>query len=170
MVYDGNFHKFSYFCLIFQWLAHNWFSLFIALVILAAGIAGATYYWQNIAQPDFTMTQVIDGQVVPTAELPDLGKRHFDEAIKLLKDGNKLGARETLYYLLEYYPESKTYPEARRVLGEVNMDLLISRTPMPGKTEYIVRSGDAPTTIARKTQTTINYLMRANSKNSSINL
>lgn len=139
---------------------------FFGLVILASGVAGAVFYWDKIAAPDFEMTQEIDGKSKSgkKREIPDLGKRHFDKAVDLLKEGNLEAAKETFYYLLEYYPESKTYPEARRILGEVNMDLLISKTPIPGKTEYVVRGGDAPASIARRTETTIDYLMRANGK------
>ncbi len=137
---------------------------FFALVILAAGVAVAAFYWEKVARPDYTMAQEIDGKSTETREIPDLGKRHFDDAVELLKSGELQAAKERFYYLMEYYPESKTFAEARRILGEVNMDLLISKTPIPGKTEYVVKSGDAPASIARRTETTIDYLMRANGK------
>ncbi|NNE92131.1 MAG: hypothetical protein HKN23_10825 [Verrucomicrobiales bacterium] len=141
---------------------------FIALVILAAGVAGAAWYWEKIARVDMKMSQEIEGRGGEKRDVPDLGKRHFDKAIELLREGELQAAQETLYYLLEYYPESETYPEARRILGEVNLDLLISKTPLEGKTEYTVRGGDAPITIARKAKTTIDYIMRANGKMSAM--
>jgi LysM repeat protein len=67
---------------------------------------------------------------------------------------------------MQYFPESATYEEARRIVGEVNMDLLLSKIPMPGKVEHKVRRGEALVTIASRNQTTIDYIMRANGKTS----
>jgi LysM repeat protein len=108
----------------------------------------------------------ISGKGGDTLERPDLGKRHFDAAIALLKDGELVSARDRLLYLMQYFPESATYDEARRIVGEVNMDLLLSKIPTPGKVEHKVRRGEALVTIASRNQTTIDYIMRANGKTS----
>ncbi len=49
------------------------------------------------------------------------------------------------------------------MLGEVNVDILLSRYPSPEKTEYIVKSGDVLAKIARKLKTTPALIMRMNS-------
>jgi hypothetical protein len=67
---------------------------------------------------------------------------------------------------MQYFPESATYDESRRIVGEVNLDLLLSKIPMPGKVEHKVRRGEALVTIASRNQTTIDYIMRANGKTS----
>lgn len=140
--------------------------LLLALLICAAGIGGAWYYWTQYAMPEQEVARQISGKGGDGIAQVDLGKRHFDAAIQLLKDGELISGRDRLKYLLEYFPESATCSEARRIIGEVNMDLLISRIPMPAKAEHTVRRGEALVSIARHTQTTIDYILRANAKTS----
>jgi hypothetical protein len=139
---------------------------FIALLICGGGVAGAYFYWKKFAQPELVVNRHISGKGGGTLERPDLGKRHFDAALALLKEGELVSARDRLLYLMQYFPESATYDESRRIVGEVNLDLLLSKIPMPGKVEHKVRRGEALVTIASRNQTTIDYIMRANGKTS----
>lgn len=140
--------------------------LFFALMVLAAGVFGAAYYWKNIARPNWEMVQEIENKSPKKKKKspPDLGKREYLAAVDLLKDGELMAARDRFYYLMEFYPESAYYHDARRIVGEINLDLLISRLPIPSKTEYVVKSGDALSTIARRNDCTIDYIMRANGR------
>jgi hypothetical protein len=139
---------------------------FIALLICGGGVAGAYFYWKKFAQPELVVNRHISGKGGDTLERPDLGKRHFDAALALLKEGELVSARDRLLYLMQYFPESATYDESRRIVGEVNLDLLLSKIPMPGKVEHKVRRGEALVTIASRNQTTIDYIMRTNGKTS----
>ncbi len=141
---------------------------FLAFVIFAAGAGGAYYFWKKFIVPDTVVTRHIEGSAEVPREKPDLGKRHFDDAIQLLRDGEMLAARDRLLYLMEYYPESKTFEDAKRIVGEVNMDLLISKIPIEGKAEHMVKRGEALLTIARRSKTTIDYIMRANGKTTAL--
>ena len=141
---------------------------FIALLICGGGVAGAYFYWKKFAQPELVVNRHISGKGGGTLERPDLGKRHFDAALALLKEGELVSARDRLLYLMQYFPESATYDESRRIVGEVNLDLLLSKIPMPGKVEHKVRRGEALVTIASRNQTTIDYIMRANGKTSEL--
>lgn len=146
----------------------KFFLAFFALLICLGGVAGAYFYWKKFAEPEIVVVQQIEGTADVLKEKPDLGKRHFDEAMELLRDGELVSARDRLRYLMTYFPESKTFGEARRIVGEVNLDLLISNIPQPRKTIYTVRRGDALVTIARRSETTIDYIMRANGKTTSL--
>jgi LysM repeat protein len=139
---------------------------FFALLVCIAGVGGAYYYWKKFAQPEIVVNRHISGKSGDTLERPDLGKRHFDAAVDLIKSGELVSARDRLLYLMQYFPESATFGEARRIVGELNMDLLVSKIPIPGKTEHTVKRGEALVTIARRSKTTIDYVMRANAKTS----
>jgi LysM repeat protein len=139
---------------------------FLALLICGGGVGGAYYYWKKFAQPELAVNRHISGKGGGTLERPDLGKRHFDAAMELLKKGELISARDRLLYLMQYFPESATFAEAKRVVGEVNLDLLLSKIPIAGKRDHKVKRGDALVTIASRSETTIDYIMRANGKTS----
>lgn len=139
---------------------------FIALLICAGGVTAAWFYWKKFAQPEIELNRQIAGQNGAVHAPLDMGKRHFDTAIELVKTGELVSARDRFSYLMQYFPESASTKEAKRILGEINMDLLLSRIPMAGKTEYIVKKGDALLSIARHAETTIDYILRANAKTS----
>ena len=44
---------------------------------------------------------------------------------------------------MRYYPESAKYAQAKRVLGEINLDLLHLGGTGPGKYKYMVKNGEA---------------------------
>jgi hypothetical protein len=137
---------------------------FLALLVCVGGVGGAWYFWEKFAQPELVVNRHISGKGEGSLGRPDLGQRHFDAAVALLREGELVSARDRLLYLMRYFPESATIPEAKRIAGEVNMDLLLSRIPLPGKTEHVVRRGEALLTIAGRSRTTIDYIMRANGK------
>lgn len=139
---------------------------FFALMILTAGVAWAAYYWQKYVQPEKQVVVQITGK--SPEEKPDLGKKHYDRAIAFIEEGELISARNELQYMLEIYPESPTITEAKRVLGEVNLDLMFSKVPMERKSEYHVKSGDAWIVIARRNKTTYDYIMRANAKTNTL--
>ncbi len=136
---------------------------FFALVVLAAGVLAVAYYWENYFRPNWEATREFESTKSPTSrkDLPDLGLREFEAAKDLLIDGELQAARDRLLYLLEYYPDSQAASQARDIIGEINMDLLLSRAPIPGKEEHVVKRGDILSPIARKYHTSINYIMRA---------
>jgi len=141
------------------------FLAFVALVILAAGIAASFYYFEKIARPNWHVSRGLESERgQKQIDGPDLGIREYDAAIEMLQEGEYQAARDRLYYLMEYYPDSSAYPEAKRIIGELNLDLLVSKLPVPGKTEHVVKSGDTLNVIARRNQCTIDYIMRANGR------
>lgn len=141
---------------------------FFALVILSAGVLVAVWFYKNIVAPERAIVQGTEVRAaVPEGEKPagpDLGKRQFAKAVELLQSGDLQATLDQLYYLMQYYPDSATYPDAKRIVGEINLDLLLSEIPIEGKTEYTVVSGDALSRIARNHKCTINYIMRVNGR------
>ena len=60
------------------------------------------------------------------------------------------------------YPSSPSASEARRILGELNLDDLLSTEVMEGKVMYKVKSGDNFTRIAQSHDTTLDCIMHMN--------
>ncbi len=142
---------------------------FFSVLILAVALVGVAYFWEHVIKSDLEIERELKKTVkVGERDAPDLGIREFEQIAGLLEKGETMTARERLYYLMEYYPDSSVIPEARRIVGEINSDLLISKIPLEGKTEYTVKGGDALGAIARRHKTTIDYIMRANGRSSSV--
>jgi len=139
---------------------------FFALVILCAGVLVAAWFYKNIVAPEQAIVEKIEERrTAPAKDLPpppDLGKRQFAKAVDLLKDGELQAAREQLYYVMQYYPDSATFEAAKRIVGEINVDLLLSEIPIDGKTEYVVKRGDSLLRIAKESKCTIDYIIRTN--------
>jgi len=135
----------------------------MAFGVLGAAIVGVAYYVEQIVKPEQAALETIREQQGSRDNLPDPGLKEFDAAMVLIRNGELPGARDRLAYLLRYYPDSARYLEAKRVLGEINLDLLLSDDPAPGKFKYTVKSGDSGlAAIAGRYRCTVDYLMRAN--------
>ncbi|MEM7700009.1 MAG: hypothetical protein AAF236_16560 [Verrucomicrobiota bacterium] len=141
---------------------------FFALVLCAIGALAAYYYWENYMRPDLAVARRIEERPLAGQEQVDVGRRHFTAALALLEEGELISARDRLIYLLTYFPESASTGEARRIVGEINLDLLLSKIPLPEKTTHLVRPGQAMVTIARNYKTTIDYIMRVNGKTNTL--
>ncbi len=139
----------------------------IVVFLLAVGIAGsiiATSYWYytRVLKRDTTTQKEITQLQKQKANLPDPGVRRFEKAIEQLRSNDLEGGREALYELMKTFKESSVIPEARRIVGEMNMDMLFSREKNTAATEYKVQPRDGLAKIAGKHQTTIECILRAN--------
>lgn len=90
------------------------------------------------------------------------GQREFNRALELIALGELDKAREKLLFIQNFFPNSINGPEARRILGEMNLDDLLSVRHMENKELHVVRRGDAYLSIARKHDTTIDCMMYLN--------
>lgn len=140
----------------------------IIVFFLAVGLAGTmiTYAYLSytrVVNTDNKLTAEIHVMQVNKKELPDPGIKRFEAAVEQIRTGDKDGGRDALYEMLRQFPASKCGPEAKRIIGELNMDTLFSVDENPLKKGYIVQPGDSLGLIARKNQTTIECILRANS-------
>ncbi len=131
-----------------------------ALIVL--GVLGATAILveklrEETAVPQLETTESTDE--VPTV---DPGELAFERAREFLATGQFEKAREKLEFLVGVYPSSPSSEEARRILGELNLDELLSAEEMEGKVTYFVKPGDNYTKIAVKHETTLDCIMHMN--------
>jgi len=141
----------------------------IALGLLGAAVIGVAYYFEQVIKPETVALQTIKEQQQDPGSLPDPGAKEYEAAVGFIRGGDWVPARERLTYLMRYFPESAKFPEAKRILGELNLDLLLSETPAPEKYKYTVKSGEAGlSAIASRHKTTVDYIVRANGLSSNV--
>ena len=110
-------------------------------------------------QPDSDFAKMLD-----SAELPDIdpGEKAFQKAHELLALGKIDEAREKLTAIVNVYPTSSSAPVARRIVGEMNLDEILSTAHMAGKKSHIVKRGNSFLGIAAEYHTTLDCLMHLN--------
>lgn len=153
--------------------------LFAALVVL--GVLGFTVVlaWHVVVEPQGGMYERFIPSPRPalkaerdedfvrnleSADVPviDPGERAFQQAREMIVMGNAEEARERLSTIIHIYPTSSAAPAARRILGEMNLDAMLSTASMDGKIEYTVVRGDALLSIVGRNQTTLENLKHIN--------
>lgn len=145
----------------------------IVIFLMAVGIAGSTiaaayWYYTRVMGHDSKVQREIKQLQAQKSALPDPGVRRFDKAIEQLNANDVEGSRAALYELVKTFPDSSRTPEAKRIIGEMNMDMLFSREDNPARKEHIVQPGQGLLVIASKNHTTVECLLRANSLQSTM--
>ena len=145
------------------------FAAVVALTILSATVVGAFYVWEKIFKPQSDTKRELREVLTSSAAKSDPGKQVFEEAMELTRTSKLDAAKTKLQQVIKVYRDSDKYYEARRVLGEMNLDRLFSRSPMPGKLEFTVSKGDLGLDpIASKNRTTVPFVRRINNMASSV--
>ena len=135
---------------------------FIAILSVALGVSVLFYFWENFIEPSRRARAMIAKIDVQAPERIDLGKGEYEAAKSFLIQGDLLMARKRLANVMMMYKDSPYYKEAKRIIGEQNMDMLLSKDPMPGKEEYIVQRGDSLLKIESHSKSTIQYISYIN--------
>jgi hypothetical protein len=137
-----------------KWL----FVLFLAIIIF-----GGAYWFgrEYVFKQDIDVQKEQRGEVTSEPRL-DLTLPEYEAAAKLRQEGKIPEARAALAAFVQKFPTSPHADEAKDLLGELNIDIFLSRTPSPEKEEYVVRAGDVINKVARKMKTTPELIMRMN--------
>ena len=143
----------------------KWLFAFLLAVIIFGG--AAWFGWVLFFKQQAELQKEQRGEVI-AAPTPDISLPEFQAAAKLRQEGKLPEARTALTALIEKYPNGLHLEEAKDMLGEVNVEILLSRTPSPEKTEYTVKSGDVLARIAQKVKSTPELIMRMNKLNSTM--
>src|SRR5213596_314325 len=138
--------------------------LFVLLLALAIFGGAAWFGYNTFVKEEIEVKKEQRGEITPPPVV-DVSLPDFEAAVKLRQDGKLTEARDALVAFVQKYPNGKHLDEARDILGEVNIAILLSRHPSPEKVEYIVKPGDVLAKIARKLKTTPEMIMRMNNMN-----
>ena len=135
--------------------------LFAAIAVL--GVLGATAWlaftlWAEAAVPKLDVVRIEEGETEPV----DLGGYAFDQATELLAMAETEKAKEQLEFIVNQFAGSEVSREAGRILGELNLDELLSTDVMEGKMVHEVVRGDTFLGIARRYETTLDCIMHLN--------
>ena len=132
--------------------------------MLAISGAGVFYVWEKMVFPE----RKIEEEIVQLRKQKkikiDHGAKTYREAVALLSTGALGGGVEKLHELMRFYDDSEFFPEAKRVVGEINVDRLLSKSITPGKHEYIVKGGDSLVRIAQQESSTVGYVIHVNDR------
>lgn len=139
----------------------------ILIFLIAVAVAGtcvgvAWWFYSRVMTHDEAVKVEIKQIAGDKKAPPDPGLRRFDLALETVKSGDFEGGREALYELIKHFPSSKRADDAKRIIGEMNMDKLFSPDKNPQKVEYIVQPGNSLLLIAGKNHTTIDAILRIN--------
>lgn len=98
------------------------------------------------------------------SDLPEIdpGAKVFEKAREMIAIGDLQGARGKLQTVVSIYPRSKAAGEARRIVGEMNLDEMLSAGRMVNKEVYSVKRGDSYLGIAGKYGTSLDMIMHLN--------
>lgn len=147
-------------------LAVMTFTGMLAYHILVAPLGGI--FEEIIPNPTEIVGSQADAEfakMLDSAELPDIdpGEKAFQKAHELLALGRLDEARERLTAIVNIYPTSSSAPIARRIVGEINLDEILSTTHMAGKQTHVVKRGNSFFGIAAQYKTTLDSMMQLNS-------
>ena len=134
----------------------------IVLGITLGSMATAYYIYDKIIQPEKAIQAEMAGMKKSDMPRIDPGAKRFEVAVDQIKQGRINEGRELLYKLLQQFPDSATCTEAKRIIGEINLDELYSTSHKVGKREYIVQPGDSLALIASKQGTNMDMIVRLN--------
>lgn len=90
------------------------------------------------------------------------GAQAMQGARTFLEEGDYTQAREKLLFITNFYSEASFASQARKILGEMNLDQLFSPSYNKNKEVYTIKSGDSLSRIAKKYECTIEFIMALN--------
>ena len=129
----------------------------LIILLIVAGIAAVVLSrpwwesWKNrAARPPSERT------------VQNLQQQSFQAICALASNKSLEEARQKGYALLTQTKDPALTTSLETLLGQLNIELILSQAPMPEKEEYVVQSGDSLERIARKFNTTVDLIQKSN--------
>ena len=114
---------------------------------------------RNVSSAESIAKEVVEKNVPAL----DPGEQFYAAAIDCVAAGKLDEAREKLSMIIAIHPRSGRASAARRVLGEINLDELLSGQMMGGKVVHCVRPGETYADIAEIYRSDLDCLSQINS-------
>ncbi|MDB4265442.1 hypothetical protein N9891_01690 [bacterium] len=139
------------------------FAAILVLAILGALVFFLQEFREKFADPETTTSKPLE-RIIEDHELVDFepGQHEFNRGLEFIALQRLDEAREKLLFIQNLYPNSANAPEARRILGEINLDEILSIENMDNKEIHTVTPGEGYLRIANNHQTTLDCIMFLN--------
>ena len=135
------------------------------VVLLGVAIFGGAAYFARIA---FRPVELARFESIPWVKYVHPNVKRLKQAQDLAHDGKLHEEQALLVKALVIAPKSPLTGELRDLLANVNAQIFFSKEPSPRKTEYIVKQGDALSSIARKLDSSPEAIIRINNLDSTL--
>lgn len=141
----------------------KFFALLGVIGLLGGGYLFLSKWVENFQEPELGGGEVLDkmvtggedGEFVP-------GQREYDRSLELLAMDRREEAIEKLLFIQNLYPDTEHGVEARRILGEINLDEILSVENMSNKSIYTIKPGQGYLNVANNSRTTLDCIMFLN--------
>lgn len=133
-----------------------WLTALLALALLALAVGACGYFWKSFrAARSERERQAEQTRIGPEQRL--LAQLQSPAAA-----GDPVKTREECYRALEQCKDPEVVAGVERLLGRINVNLLLTPAPMPEKEAYVVAAGDSLERIAKKFGTTVDLIRKSN--------
>jgi LysM repeat protein len=129
------------------------------LVLVIFGGGGVATYELFLKKASRKPTSGNQAVVTPT---PDPGIALLEQGKQLIAKGNIDDGKRLLVSIFQNFPKSVKADEARKTIGDMNIQDFFSPQPSADKKEYIVVRGDSIARIAAKTKAAPELIFKAN--------
>jgi LysM repeat protein len=129
------------------------------LVLIVFGGGTFATYELFVKKASKTASNRNDAVVGPT---PDPGIALLEQGKQLIAKGEIEDGKHLLISLFQSFPKSTKADEARKTVGDMNIQDLFSSQPSADKKEYVVARGDSIAKIAAKTKAAPELIFKAN--------
>lgn len=133
------------------------FAAILVLLVLGALVFFLKKFREDYATPVANFEQMAQDNIGF-----EPGQREFNRALELIALQRLDEAREKLLFIQNLYPDSGHGSEARRILGEINLDEILSVENMTNKKVHTVKPGEGYLRIATENDTTLDSIMFLN--------
>lgn len=139
------------------------FAAILVIAILFALIFFLQKFREEFADPAITAAKPLE-KIIAENELVDFepGQHEFNRGLELIALQRLDEAREKFLLIQNLYPNSRHAPEARRILGEMNLDEILSIENASNKKVHRVAPGEGYLGIANDYETTLDCIMFLN--------
>ena len=129
----------------------------LIILLIVAGVAAVV-----LSRPWWASRKNRAAQPPQKQTTQNLQQQSFQAICALASNKSLEEARQKGYALLAQTKDPVLTASLETLLGQLNIELILSQASMPEKEEYVVRSGDSLERIARKFKTTVDLIKKGN--------